>query len=147
MSPSFRWEEELLSLSNPRGSPLNSHDHSGQNNIPIPGTPRTFQSGSKRSLFDVSCSPSSDCLRHPGPPSHPPDWRPVHAELVSEPGRPVWKQVIYRTQQVIYPRHSMGLPYMPTLTPKTTPMGRHMWQSHGVFGYRFSSHTRCDSEG
>ena len=30
------------------------------------------------------------------------------------------------------PKHSMGLPYMPTLTPKTTPTDRHIWQSHGV---------------
>ena len=26
------------------------------------------------------------------------------------------------------------MPYMPTLTPKTTPTDRHIWQSHGVFG-------------
>ena len=30
--------------------------------------------------------------------------------------------------QPTYPRHSMGLPYMPTLTPKTTPTDR---QSYG----------------
>ena len=29
------------------------------------------------------------------------------------------------------------LPYMPTLTPQTTPTDRHIWQSHGVFGYVF----------
>ena len=26
------------------------------------------------------------------------------------------------------------MPYMPTLTPKTTPTDRHIWQSHGVSG-------------
>ena len=35
------------------------------------------------------------------------------------------------------PRHSMGLPHMPTLTPKTTPTDRQIWQSHGVFGMEF----------
>ena len=35
------------------------------------------------------------------------------------------------------PRHSMGLPYMPTLTPKTAPTDRHIWQSHGVSGIGF----------
>ena len=28
----------------------------------------------------------------------------------------------------------MGLSYMPTLTPQTTPTDRHIWQSHGVSG-------------
>ena len=36
------------------------------------------------------------------------------------------------------PRHSMGLPYMPTLTPKTTPTDRHIWQSHGVSGSKLT---------
>ena len=27
-----------------------------------------------------------------------------------------------------FSRHSMGLPYMPALTPKTTPIGWHLWQ-------------------
>ena len=32
------------------------------------------------------------------------------------------------------PKHSMGLEYMPTLTPQTTPSDRHIWQSRGVSG-------------
>ena len=39
----------------------------------------------------------------------------------------------YRTAP--YPKHSMYAIYMPTLTPKTTPTDRHIWQSHGVSGY------------
>ena len=27
------------------------------------------------------------------------------------------------------------LEYMPTLTPQTTPIDRHIWQSQGAFGY------------
>ena len=34
------------------------------------------------------------------------------------------------------PRHSMGLPYMPTLTPKATPTDRHIWHTWSVWGRR-----------
>ena len=37
-------------------------------------------------------------------------------------------------EATVIPRHSMGLPYMPTLTPQTHPTDRHIWQSHGVSG-------------
>ena len=30
------------------------------------------------------------------------------------------------------PIHSMGLPYMPTLTPQTTPTDRHIWHTWSV---------------
>ena len=45
-------------------------------------------------------------------------------------------------EQNSYPKHSMGLPYAidaAPLTPKTTPTDRHIWQSHGVFGYHSST--------
>ena len=35
-----------------------------------------------------------------------------------------------RKKEATIPRHSMGLPYIPTLTPQTTPTDRHIWQSH-----------------
>ena len=35
------------------------------------------------------------------------------------------------------------MPYMPTLTPKTTPTDRHIWQSHGVSGKRHRGHRLC----
>ena len=40
-----------------------------------------------------------------------------------------------RIKHTTYPRHSMYMQYMPTLTPNTTPTDRHIWQSHGVSGY------------
>ena len=33
-----------------------------------------------------------------------------------------------------YPIHSMGLPYMPISWGGLGGQGRHIWQSHGVFG-------------
>ena len=40
-----------------------------------------------------------------------------------------------RSEKVTYTQtRLMGLPYMPTLGPQTTPTDRHLWQSHGVSG-------------
>ena len=51
-----------------------------------------------------------------------PDWN----EFLSTNGS---LAVIFSVNGPIYPRHSMGLPYMLTLTPQTTPTDRHIWHT------------------